>query len=193
MSIQSSINQTLSLASLLVSQNPEVKAAGEKAAKLRDLSRREKALAEHGEGLTESTMSTIRAGMRREGTEVPEEEAMKITAKLDALGEAHDAFRAERTAIAKEKASIDPTRESVEAYVSRRADELEIKASERKIGEMIEAGKAKREAAKVESDAALASRKEEVDKSRAFAKMITDGVSGLSFDPDTYEPPERKK
>lgn len=192
MSIQSSINQTLSLASLLVSQNPEVKAAGEKAAKLRDLSRREKAIALHGEGLTESTMSTIRAGMRREGTEVPEE-AMKITAKLDALGEAHAGFRAERTAIAKEKASIDPTRENVEAYVSRRVDELEIAASERKLDEIIESSRVKREAAKAESDAALASRKEEVDKSRAFAKMITEGVSGLSFDPDTYEPPERKK
>lgn len=52
MSIQSSINQTLSLASLLVSQNPEVRAAGEKAAKLRGLEHKKAGLADTRAALT---------------------------------------------------------------------------------------------------------------------------------------------
>lgn len=39
----------------------------------------------------------------------------------------------------------------------------------------------------------VATRNEEIQRSRDFAKMITEGVPNLSFNPDEYVPPERKE
>lgn len=51
----------------------------------------------------------------------------------------------------------------------------------------------KPDAVSAKAEEKVAARSEEIQRSREFAKMITEGVPNLSFNPDEYVPPERKE
>lgn len=51
----------------------------------------------------------------------------------------------------------------------------------------------KPDAVSAKAEEKVAARNEEIQRSREFAKMITEGVPNLSFDPNEYVPPERKE
>ena len=189
MSIQSGINQSLSVASMLLTQNPALRAQGEKAAKIQDLNRKEKNIKERVSALSTQGEHLGYAIKRREGVELPREESDAIMAQMEAIGTAVDELRDEGIELAKERANIDPTDKNVKTYVDRLAEKGRVARSKKAVEEIF----TKKAEADAAAEARVAERRAEVEKSRSFAKMITEGVSGLSFNPDEYEPPERKK
>lgn len=92
MNIQASVNQGISLATLLATQSPGLKAMGEKASKLNELSKKEQAITEARD---------IASGKNKEGTLSPKEA---------------EAYQEELQSIKKQQFELDPTAESYQAY-----------------------------------------------------------------------------
>lgn len=183
MSIQSTINQGISLASILVSQMPEVKAASEKRAKLAELSKREQtqreaeasvaAKREQVESSEEGTREEIEGGYIYHPT-------MKEEAANRTVSEAEDALRVSAERLAKERFELDPTIENYEALYgireSKHAYDLQVESGARRLQSM-------REQAELEEAEQLATRQAEIERSRRIASII-EGIPGLSIDPE---------
>ena len=173
MSIQSNINQGLSLASLLLSQNPEIKAVGDRRAKERELQRQEKALTT----AIESTGSDIAA------KEPYGEKLSEVRKKKFELNPTPESFKAYEDATPKRVSTVEADPEDIakEKYES----EQKQQEVDKELQRLKDADKSASEA--------IEKRNEEIQRSREFAKMITEGVPNLSFNPDEYVPPERKE
>lgn len=181
MSIQSTINQGLSVAALLVSQNPEIKAASEKRLKLAELSKREKtqkeaeasvaAKREQVENSEEGTREEVEGGYIYHPT-------MKEQAADRAVEEAEIALQDSAETLAKERFELDPSIENYEAfYAFRESKHMQDVISER--GEAAEFSR--RRAAELKEKNRLAARQAEVEKSRRIASIL-EGVPGLPID-----------
>lgn len=175
MSIQSTINQGLSVAALLVGQNPAIRAASEKRVKRQELAQREETLlAQYDVASGEkSGIPHVALGQRI----------------LDDL-----------TQVAEERWDIDPTRENYETILNTNMGLIpgHEAASERYLSgmeverdreEFMSNMKERREAA----TAAAAARQAEISRSRDIARLITEDIPNIDFDWRTYEPPVRKE
>ena len=145
----------ISLAGLLISQNPTVKAAAEERLKTQKL---ESELSKTDEAMTAAVGAEMDMYKKALSTgELPSDKELKAhTAEQDAA-------RKTRTKTTKSLFELSPTKESYSRM---------------------------RQAAR--SEQTVLDRRAEVQKSREFAKMITEGVE-TSFNPDTYVPPKAIK
>lgn len=145
MSIQSTINQGLSLASLLISQNPRLKAMGEKKAAVREI---------HGKMKKENEL--FRSIATAEGASA--EDRVK---DLEELG-------AQAVQTTKQLLEVDPTRPHYESYAGARDIYSELRGHRINAENMLRDAEAKaQEASRLEA--------ERLSKSRAFAKMVMEG------------------
>ena len=173
MSIQSNINQTISLASLLVSNNESLQAAARKKRETANLALQEEAV----KSAIEATGSDLAA------KEPYGEQLTEIKKKQFELNPSAESFAAYKSTMPTKvtEAEADPEEIASEIYESEKA-EHEIRSM---VDAMHAADKAAIEASKVET--------ERLKRSRDFAKKITEGVPNLSFDPSEYTPPKRKE
>lgn len=173
MSIQANINQQLSLAGVLLTQNPASKAAAERRQEKTSLKRQEQA----------------------------------INKALEAIGPsnaAREPYGEDLAAIKKRQFELDPSAETWADYKGTQtrkvaespADEEEI-IQERYEAESREQAINNRVSAMLQADRsaadAITAERARILKSRDFARMITEGVPNLSFNPNEYVPPERKE
>lgn len=161
MSIQSTINQGLSLASLLISQNPKLKAMGEQRGALRKLDKEEKVLLGQLNQLTPAEKVTASG----EVTEIGDE--LEITEKL--------------SDIAKKRFETKPSEDTYAAYLDakyKRAADYDSpeKAKGRQFLREVSMMSAKRAEAETKAQEASRLEAERLSKSRAFAKMVMEGT-----------------
>lgn len=171
MSIQANINQTLSLASLLMGSNEAIQASARKRRELKNLASQEQAI----KSAIEVTGSDIAA------KESYGEQLTEIKKKQFELDPTKESFQAYKSTLPTTVTEVEAEPEEIakEIYESEKA-ENEIRSM---VDAMHRADKSAMEASEVEA--------ERLKRSREFAKKITEGVSGLSFDPNYYTPSKR--
>lgn len=171
MSIQANINQQLSLAGVLLTQNPATKAAAERRQEKTSLKRQEQAI----NRAVEATGSDIAA---------------------------KEPYGEDLAAVKKRQFELDPSAKTYAEYKSTvpttvleaPADEEEIiqeryetasreQAINDRVNAMLQADRSAADAINAE--------KARILRSRDFARMITEGVPNLSFNPDEYIPPKK--
>ena len=173
MSIQSNINQTISLASLLVSNNESLQAAARKKRESANLAAQEEAV----KSAIEATGPDI-AAKAPYGEQLTE--IKKKQFELNPSAESFNAYKSTRpTKVAEAEAS--PEEIASEIYESEKSKQ-EIRSM---VDAMHAADRAAIDASKAET--------ERLKRSRDFAKKITEGVPNLSFDPNEYMSPKRKE
>jgi hypothetical protein len=173
MSIQANINQQLSLAGVLLTQNPAAKAAAERRQERTSLKRQEQAI----NRAIEATGSDIAA-------KEPYGEDLAAVKKRQFELDPSDKTWAEYKGTQTRKVAESPADE--EEIIQER---YEAAASEQAVNDRVSA---MLEADRSATDAVSAERAR-ILRSRDFARMITEGVPNLSFNPDEYVPPERKE
>lgn len=186
MSIQSNINQTLSLAGVLMGMNPEV----QKMNKVNSVRRESRAYEKTAKGV----VADAQAKMKKATTP---EEAQAVNVELANRGEP---LAEKALALKKQAFEVDPSFKRLEQIEKGEKDLANMQAIARDVRWNAEApmrAKAKEEAELARAEAKAKAKAEteakRVEKSRNFAKMITAGVPGLSFNPEEYEPPKPKK
>lgn len=171
MSIQANINQQLSLAGVLLTQNPATKAAAERRQERTSLKRQEKA---------------INKAIEATGADIA----------------AKEPYGEDLAAVKKRQFELEPSAKTYADYKGTQTIKVaEIPADEEEIiQERYEAASSEqaindRVNAMLEADRsaanAITAERARILRSRDFARMITEGVPNLSFNPDEYNPPKK--
>lgn len=169
MSVQANINQMLSLAGILASQNPTLQAKVKRRTELSSLSKQEKAL--------RTAIAAIDANIAAK--EPYGEQLSEVKKKQFELNPTDESFKAYTDITPKRVATTEATPEEIAQ------ERYESEQKESEVNQYMQADK--------KASEAVEKRNAEIKKSREFAKMITEGVSNLSFNPNEYVPPERKE
>lgn len=173
MSVQANINQMLSLAGILASQNPSLQAAVKRKSELSRLNKKEKAL----------RTAIAATGANIAAKEPYGEQLSDVKKKQFELNPTDETFKAYEDITPKRvsETAADPDEIAKERY----ENEQKQQEVDQELQRLKNADKS--------ASAAVEKRNTEIKKSREFAKMITEGVPNLSFNPSEYVPPERKE
>ncbi len=183
MSIQSTINQGLTLVSLLASQSPELRAMSEHR---REAAKFEKRQETYNQALASAAERREKAEANiPEGRHTPtvEEEAEART-----LDELDEALEVAGENLAKERFEFDPTVENYDAIVDFRRDVHRRNV----IRERGEAMRLRNEQSQATLEEALKTENERIANSRNIARLITEDIPGLDFDWQSYVPPRKE-
>lgn len=183
MSIQSTINQGLTLAGVLASQSPELRAMSER--------RREAAKFEKRQETYNQALASAAERRKIAESNIPEgghtltieEEAEERT-----LDELDEALEVAGENLAKERFEFDPTVENYNAIVDFRRDVHERDI----IRERSDAMRLRNEQSQATLEEALRTENERIANSRDIARLITEDIPGLDFDWQSYVPPRKE-
>ena len=165
----------LSLAGVLASQSPQLKAMSEKRSALSNLNKKEKVLQKQYNIVSGTT--ALREGAS-DTRPVADEFGTEVFTNIPDVGRAEN-IEHDLATIARERFNVSP---SMDTYGEALRSDYEPGAN------------VPREASqRVSAFRRLLERNTEIRNSREFARMITEGVPDLSFNPNEYTPPERRE